>query len=561
MVSCVMQRSGPPPPPRPAALPPASPDSLPSAATWDVIIVGGALSGAATALLLLRRNPRLRLLILERSAEFSRRVGESTVEVSAYFLGRVLGLTEHLNQHHLTKQGMRFWFTNDSAQTLGDCSETGPRYNVRFPGYQVDRAVLDQEVLDRAVTAGATLIRPVRVRDITLVPGGQQTVTWEPSESGTGFPPVGPSTATARWVIDASGFAALLARKHGWFTPNTAHPIAACWSRWRGVKNLDSRELAEKFPAFSKRAHGVRYTATNHIVGLGWWSWWIPLKGGDFSVGIVYDQRITELPAGGKLGDRLRDFLNVHPAARELLSGASYQTGDVHFRRNCAYSSSTYAGDGFALVGDAAAFMDPFYSPGMDWIGFTATATANLVDGCLRGRPAAERIARHNERFCLSYARWFDAIYRDKYYYMGDHELMTLSFRLDLGLYYLGVVSQPFKRGESALEIPAFAGQGSGPAAQLLALYNRRLAAIARRRLAVGTWGRKNTGRYFPFMSYQLDRRLPWRVLWALVLWGKLELTEGWHTWFAAPAAFAPPLAAGERTSRSVHPVPPLAPA
>jgi len=536
---------------------------------WDVIVVGGALSGAATALLLLRRNPRLRVLILERSAEFSRRVGESTVEVSAYFLGRVLGLTEHLNQHHLTKQGMRFWFANDRVKDLGDCSETGPRYNVRFPGYQVDRAVLDQEVLDRVVAAGATLLRPVNVRDINLVTGGQQTVTWEsvpPSDASASLsaipsPPAprpSPQTATARWVVDASGFASLLARKNGWFTPNTAHPIAACWSRWTGVKNLDSRELAEKFPAFAKRTNGVRYTATNHIVGLGWWSWWIPLKGGDFSVGIVYDQRITELQPGGKLGDRLKEFLNVHPAARELLADAAFQTGDVHFRRNCAYSSSTFAGDGFALVGDAAAFMDPFYSPGMDWISFTATATANLVDGCLRGRPAAERVARHNERFRLSYSRWFDAVYRDKYYYMGDHELMTLAFRLDLGLYYLGIVSQPFKNGESALETPAFAGRGSGYAARLLALYNRRLAAIARRRLAVGTWGRKNANRYFPFMSYQLDRRLPWRVLWALVMWGKLELTEGWHTWFtsAVPVAQARTLAP-RAVTRAIHPLSP----
>jgi flavin-dependent dehydrogenase len=537
----------------------------PNQTSWDVIVVGGALSGAATALLLLRRNPRLRILILERSSEFSRRVGESTVEVSAYFLGRVLGLTEHLNQHHLTKQGMRFWFTNDRVKTLGDCSETGPRYNVRFPGYQVDRAILDQEVLDRVVAAGATLLRPVNVRDITLVAGGQQTVTWEtvapssaPASSEPAFSPV-THTATARWVVDASGFAALLARKNGWFTPNTAHPIAACWSRWKGIKNLDSRELAEKFPAFARRANGVRYTATNHIVGLGWWSWWIPLKGGDFSVGIVYDQRITELQPGGRLGDRLKEFLNVHPAARELLTDATFQSGDVHFRRNCSYVSSTFAGDGFAIVGDAAAFMDPFYSPGMDWISFTATATANLLDSCLRGRPAAERVARHNERFRLSYSRWFDSIYRDKYYYMGDHELMTLSFRLDLGLYYLGIVSQPFKHGESALEIPAFAGRGSGRAAQLLSLYNRRLATIARRRLAVGTWGRKNAGGYFPFMSYQLDRRLPWRVLWALVMWSKLELTEGWRTWFIDVALLRQTNTSDSALKPSPQPIRPLA--
>ena len=40
----------------------------------------------------------------------------------------------------------------------------------------------------------------------------------------------------------------------------------------------------------------------------------------------------------------------------------------MHWRKNLPYSSTTYAGDGFALVGDASAFIDPFYSPGMDWI-------------------------------------------------------------------------------------------------------------------------------------------------------------------------------------------------
>jgi hypothetical protein len=40
----------------------------------------------------MRRNPRLKILILERNERFTRRVGEATVEVSAYFLGHVLGL-------------------------------------------------------------------------------------------------------------------------------------------------------------------------------------------------------------------------------------------------------------------------------------------------------------------------------------------------------------------------------------------------------------------------------------------------------------------------------------
>src|SRR5579859_1724286 len=80
--------------------------------TYDVVIIGGALAGAATAILLLREQPGLQVLIIEKSAAFSRRVGEATVEISGYFLSRVLGLTQYLNESHLVKQGMRFWFYN-----------------------------------------------------------------------------------------------------------------------------------------------------------------------------------------------------------------------------------------------------------------------------------------------------------------------------------------------------------------------------------------------------------------------------------------------------------------
>jgi 2-polyprenyl-6-methoxyphenol hydroxylase-like FAD-dependent oxidoreductase len=70
---------------------------------YDVVVIGGALSGAATATLLLRQNPGIRVLIVEKSAKLTRRVGEATVEVSAFFMGRVLGLTQYLNESHVVK--------------------------------------------------------------------------------------------------------------------------------------------------------------------------------------------------------------------------------------------------------------------------------------------------------------------------------------------------------------------------------------------------------------------------------------------------------------------------
>jgi flavin-dependent dehydrogenase len=496
----------------------------PAQGAWDVIIIGGALSGAATAILLLREQPDLRVLIVEKSTVFSRRVGEATVEVSTYFLTRVLGLAQYLNEAHLNKQGLRFWFANQRTQTLDQCSEIGGRYLSRVPAYLVDRAAMDEEVLRRAVALGATLWRPASVQTVELTPGGEQAVTVFYQERT--------AKVRARWIVDASGVAALLARQEGWWRFNAEHPTTAVWSRWRGVKDMESVELARRFPKWSMPVYGQRGTATNHLLGDGWWAWWIPLKGGDVSIGVVFDQRCVKWPQGGSLAQRLKDFLMLHPVARELMADAHWQEGDVHWRRNLPYYSTTYAGDGFSLVGDAAAFLDPFYSPGMDWISYTATATAHLVFAQRRGEKMEPLAARHNRDFSRSYERWFTAVYQDKYFYLGEFDLMRLAFLMDLGLYYLGVASQPFKRGAKALCEPVFSTAPSVPFYHLIRTYNRRLARIGEARRARGVLGRKNDGRRFMFQGYTFS---PWSaipIVKALAQWGWLELAEGWRSWF-----------------------------
>jgi flavin-dependent dehydrogenase len=495
---------------------------------YDVVIIGGALSGASTAILLLRQQPALRVLIVEKSTAFARRVGEATVEISGYFLGRVLGLTQYLNEAHLVKQGMRFWFCNERTTSLDQCSEIGGRYLSRVPAFQVDRSTLDEEVLRRAQAAGAELWRPSAVQNVTLSSGGRQTVTVRQGDSTR--------TVSARWVIDASGVAALLSRQNGWWRPNPAHPTTAIWSRWRGVKDWDGLELAQKYPNWAQPCFGIRGTATNHLVGEGWWAWCIPLKGGDVSVGVVFDQRLIDWPEGGSLGQRLKDFLCCHPVGNALLADAQWLEGDVHWRKNLPYFSTTYAGDGFALVGDAGAFIDPFYSPGMDWVSFTATATSSLVIAQQRGESLEPLIERHNADFTRSYQRWFEAVYQDKYYYLGDYDLMRLAFLLDLGLYYLGVASQPFKRGASALNEPVFSLPRSVPFYRLMRLYGRRFAAMARSRRQRGVWGQRNDSRRFLFGGYTFAGSSVRPIVNALVGWAWLELREGWRTWFGVPS-------------------------
>jgi flavin-dependent dehydrogenase len=486
---------------------------------YDVVIMGGALSGAATATLLLRQNPGIRVLILEKSTKLSRRVGEATVEVSAYFIGRVLGLTQYLNESHMAKQGLRFWFTNGEVKTLADASEIGSLYQVRVPSYQLDRAAFDEEVLRRAGVAGAEILRPATIIDVQLQPGKEQTVTFRTGD--------GTMTVRSRWIVDASGVAAILARKEGWWKSNIEHPTAAAWSRWKGVKDWDSRELAEKYPSWSRAVYATRNTATNHVIGDGWWSWWIPLKGGDVSVGVVFDQRLVDWPQdGGKLGERLKAFLMKHPVAREILVEARFDEEDVHWRKNLAYYSTTFAGDGFVLVGDAAAFMDPFYSPGMDWISFTTSRAAALIGTQRRGEAMSGLVEQHNRDFAMCHRCWFEAVYKDKYEYIGEFDLMSIALIFDLCLYYVGVASRPYRYGESALLVPPFSGMGIGPIFRFMRTYNRRFAEIARRRRKRRMLGKMNRAHRCLIPGFKLHSTNPKLFAQGFAKWARVELGE-----------------------------------
>jgi hypothetical protein len=177
--------------------------------------------------------------------------------------------------------------------------------------------------------------------------------------------------------------------------------------------------------------------------------------------------------------------------------------------------------------------MDPFYSPGMDWISFTVTRAVDLITAQRAGEAMGERVERHNADFARSARCWFEALYKDKYEYIGEFDLMSMAFQLDLGLYYFGIVSQPFLHGAKALLTPPFSQRVSRPFHWLMRLYNRRFARIARRRRETGALGRMNRGRRMLIPGFTLKRGDQGQVLSALAKWLWLEAREGWRSWGA----------------------------
>ena len=486
---------------------------MPKSDRYDVVILGGAFSGAATALLLRREAPGLSILIVEKSRAFDCKVGEATTEMSGMFLTRRLALWNHLEREHLPKEGLRYWWANEQVAHHHEASETGGFVRSAVPSFQLRRDALDQHLLDEAVAAGAELLRPARARDAKLGSFDHEVTL----EEGTEI-----ATVRCRWLVDATGRATFLGRRLGLIEKNEAHPTAAIWARWKNVKSID--DLAARGPvAFARRNLSSRRLATNHYMRRGSWTWFIPLGNGETSIGVVFDRRLLDLAEQRDKEAAYLEFLRQLTPCQELLEGAEMRREDFRFYSHLPYVAKQYMGEGWALVGDAAAFLDPYYSPGLDHCSFSVEATVEIIQAEAKGEPIAGRVAEHNATFLRSYRRFFEAVYLDKYYYMGEADLLSASFLLDTAQYYIFVVIPAYRiHGRFHWE-PVLGPKPAFFNYHLMRFYNRRLKAIAELRRAAGEAGRRNQGRRIP-AYYALDLA-PYRMaLRGLRLWWTAEL-------------------------------------
>ncbi len=456
---------------------------------YDVVILGGAFSGAAAATLLRRERPNLRVLVVEKQAQFDQKVGEATTEMSGMFITRRLGLWQHLELEHLPKEGLRYWFTNERVTGHANASEAGAFYRSTVPSFQLRRDVLDEHMLATAVAEGAELLRPAKVKDVVLSDFDSRVLLEKDGEQ---------IEVSARWVIDATGRVAFIGRKLGIIDRNEEHPVAAMWARWRGVRHIDD-VAARAGGVMRERNIGSRRLGTNHYVGFGYWVWVIPLGNGETSIGVVWDKRLVKLHESRNREADFDAFLRANPALRELIVDADFKRDDFRFYPHLPYVTRQYMGNGWALVGDAAAFIDPYYSPGLDHCSFSVEATVNLVVDWFDGNDIAMTMKEHNETFLRSYYQFFGGIFKDKYYYMGEHDLLAAATLIDTAQYYIFVVIPAYRFFKRFHWMPVLGPKEAKVSSAGLRVYNTRFKKIALLRREMGVDGRRNDGRRINF--------------------------------------------------------------
>lgn len=477
---------------------------------YDVVILGGAFSGASAAILLRRECPALRVLIVEKAEAFDEKVGEATTEMSAMFLTRRLAMWQHLENEQLPKEGLRYWFANERVTGHASASETGGFIRSTVPAFQLRRDALDEHLLATAVAEGAELWRPARALDAVLGDFDHRLTLDVAGET---------RDVRCRWVLDATGRANFIGRRLDLIQRNDEHPTAAIWCRWKNVRHIDDLAVRSGIAAGNVSS---RRLATNHYTGRGYWIWVIPLGNGETSIGVVFDKRLVDLHHSRNRGDDFIAFLKAIPSLAELLEGAEPRMEDLRFYSHLAYVTKQYMGNGWALLGDAAAFLDPYYSPGLDHASFTVEATVEIVREQTMGKDVAPRIAEHNETFLRSYWRFFRAVYKDKYYYMGEADLLSAAMLIDTAQYYIFVVVPAYRLLKKFHWMPVLGPKPAFISYQLMLLYNRRFKAIAETRRAAGVAGLYNDRRRIK-AYFNLGLAPMQMVLRGLKLWWRAE--------------------------------------
>ena len=397
----------------------------------DVLILGGGLAGLTLALELRQRFPLLSIRVLERRTHpvpcAAFKVGESTVEIGAHYFSNVLGLREHLDAAQVRKFGFRFFFSEGRAD-LDGVTELGVSRVLPTPSWQLDRGAFENFLGERARAQGILFEDGCAARSITFGAGdAPHEVRCERGDEMRKL--------RARWLIDASGRAGLLKRQLDLVQEND-HAICAAWFRLGARLELD----AWGDPPWRARCEPPeRWRSTNHLCGPGYWAWMIPLAGGAHSVGIVADPATHPIEAMNTF-ERALEWLHVHqPALARAVDGKRDTLLDFAFLRRISYGcKQVFSADRWALTGEAGVFLDPFYSPGSDFIALGNRYIVELIARDLDHQSLAAHAEIFNGLF-FSFYRNMLSLYRGQYALFGNAQVMPVKVTWDY-TYYWGVL-------------------------------------------------------------------------------------------------------------------------
>ena len=372
---------------------------------WDLLVIGAGPAGCAAAITARQRG--LATVVLEAERFPRHHVGESLVRLWTVF--DVLGVLDQMEQTFQHKYGSgRIWGASPVPQwTSFDSGDARPF------SLQVRRSRFDAILAERATALGADVRFGWRAIE-PLHEGSRLVGVLARDADGT------PHELYARFTIDASGRSGFLAKHRHLRRADKFYPDLSVFAYLRG---------AGRFPG--------SHAGSLFIETVPWgWLWFIPLRDGEVSVGLVCDR--DSRPALRQLG--LAKFFQAAVASSEaiawLLRDASVARPATAIASG-GYSAASYGGEGWLLAGDAGSFVDPMWATAVANSMRDGIRAASAVHGAISGAVTDEEAVAFHDRYSreqdqalheiVRYVYGLNTLHREAPFWQARHARLAAS--------------------------------------------------------------------------------------------------------------------------------------
>lgn len=327
---------------------------------YDVIVMGGGPAGSTVATLVRKYSPHLRVLLLEKAHFPRHHIGESLLAGASPVLND-MGAYDRINNYgFIEKSGATYVWGHDRQpwgfdfdRVVKPLLDRGiPLPEMYSKGWQVRRGEYDHELLLHAQEMGVEVRQGARVTGVRRDGDGPdaRVVGVDYRDDN------GPASADCTWLMDCTGQDAVLGRMLNNRQYSEKMNNYAVYGYWTGY------QWHEQYMGHPRFTRIFLATTTRG------WFWCIPASETVLSIGLVTNRQTLK---EGNLRDLYLSEIESCPEIAAILDGAQItrltpeQPRDLYAIQDWSYESMQKAGNGWAMVGDAAGFVDPILSSGV----------------------------------------------------------------------------------------------------------------------------------------------------------------------------------------------------
>nr|QTX15978.1 halogenase [Aspergillus westerdijkiae] len=376
--------------------------SIPSKTT--VLVIGGGPGGSYTASALAREG--IDTVLLEAEIFPRYHIGESLVASIRPLLKFI-----DLDDTFVSYERSSFQAEQPKGSLYADSIYVKYRLTILDTDFILDpgtgtyawnviRSECDDLIFKHARKSGASTFDGVKVTSIEFIPdendvespGRPVSASWKAKDGRTGM-------IDFKYLVDASGRAGITSTKYlKNRTFNNYLKNVASWGYWRNATPYGVGTPVEGQPYFEALQDGSG------------WVWFIPLHNGTTSIGVVMNQEMaTKKKKQSSVTSSRAFYLESIEGARAiscLLEPATLE-GDIKQASDWSYNASAYGSPYLRVVGDAGAFIDPYFSSGVHLALSGGLSAATSVCASLRGDCEEEAAWKwHSQSVANRYGRF-----------------------------------------------------------------------------------------------------------------------------------------------------------